>query len=97
MKWNRQTIKTVAIVFATVAFTAFMLKVTMDHDGETGTLGTLGGDDPSSSAPATPGGNDDGPGSSGPRASSPETSTPTRGCGGSSRTTCRSSPRALSR
>lgn len=65
MKWNRQTIKTVAIVFATVAFTAFMLKVTMDHDGETGTLGTLGGDDPSSSAPATPGGNDDGPGSSG--------------------------------
>jgi len=43
MKWNRQTIKTVAIVFATVAFTAFMLKFTMDHDGETI---TLGGDDP---------------------------------------------------
>ena len=52
MKWNRQTIRSVAIVFATVAFVAFMLKFTSDHDGETI---TLGGDDPSSSGPAVPG------------------------------------------
>jgi ribonuclease T1 len=55
MKWNQQTVKTVAIVFATVAFVAFMLKFTSDHDGETI---TLGGDDPSSSAPVSPGGDD---------------------------------------
>ena len=86
MKWNKQTIKTVAIVFATVAFTAFMLKFTSDHDGETI---TLGGDDPSVSAPTTPGGND----APGAPLSSPATPTRSRACRGSSRTTCRSSPR----
>lgn len=48
MRWNRQTVTTVVIVFVTVAFTAFILKFTSDHDGETI---TLGGDEPSSSAP----------------------------------------------
>jgi ribonuclease T1 len=52
VRWNRQTVKTVAIVFATVAFVAFMLKVTSDHDGETI---TLGGEEPSAGAPAVPG------------------------------------------
>ncbi|HRK47972.1 MAG TPA: ribonuclease domain-containing protein [Nocardioides sp.] len=47
MKWNRQTVTTVVIVFATIAFTSFILKFTMDHDGDTI---TLFGDDPSPSA-----------------------------------------------
>jgi ribonuclease T1 len=50
MRWNRQTVTTVLIVFATVAFTAFILKFTSDHDGETI---SLGGDEPSTSAPVT--------------------------------------------
>jgi ribonuclease T1 len=50
VKWNRQTITTVAIVFATIAFTSFILRFTMDHDGETI---TLFGDDPTPSAVAT--------------------------------------------
>lgn len=48
MRWNRQTVTTVVIVFVTIAFTAFILKFTSDHDGETI---TLGGDEPSTSAP----------------------------------------------
>jgi ribonuclease T1 len=50
MRWNRQTVTTVLIVFATVAFTAFILKFTSDHDGETI---SLGGDEPLTSAPVT--------------------------------------------
>jgi ribonuclease T1 len=50
VKWNRQTITTVAIVFATIAFMSFILRFTMDHDGETI---TLFGDDPTPSAVAT--------------------------------------------
>ena len=52
MKWNRQTVKMVVIAFATVAFTAFILKFTIDNDGETI---ILGGDDPSSQVAADPG------------------------------------------
>lgn len=64
MKWNRQTVKTVAIVFATVAFTAFMLKFTTDHDGETI---TIGGDRPSSASTAIAGDSSgDGSGPAGP-------------------------------
>ena len=50
MKWNRQTITTVVIVFATIVFTSFVLKFTMDHDGETV---VLFGEDPTPSAVAT--------------------------------------------
>lgn len=52
MRWNRQTVKTVVIVFLSVAAAAFLLKFTSDHDGESI---TLGGDDPVSSAPVDPG------------------------------------------
>jgi ribonuclease T1 len=39
MKWNRQTIKAVVIVFLTIVVTSFFIKFTFDHDGETITLG----------------------------------------------------------
>ena len=51
MKWNAQTVKIVAIVFATVAFVSLMLAL-----GEREYSFTIGGDDPSSSATDTPGG-----------------------------------------
>ena len=51
MKWNRQTVTTVAIVFATIVFTSFILRFTTDHDGET--LVLFGDDDPTPSAVAT--------------------------------------------
>lgn len=54
MKWNKQTIKMVAIVFATIAFTSFMLKFTMDHDGESYEI-SFGDDDPTTAAPTVPG------------------------------------------
>ena len=38
MKWNRQTIKAVVLVFLTVIVTSFFIKWTFDHDGETITL-----------------------------------------------------------
>ena len=47
MKWNRTTVKTVAVVFATIIATSFFIKWTVDHDGETI---TLFGDDPTASA-----------------------------------------------
>ena len=47
MKWNRQTVKTVVIVFLVLIVTLFFIKWTFDHDGETI---TLGGDDPAPSA-----------------------------------------------
>jgi len=50
VKWNRQTVTTVAIVFATIAFTSFVLRFAMDHDGETI---TIFGDDPTPSAVET--------------------------------------------
>ena len=53
MKWNRQTVKMVVIVFATVAFTSWVIKFSMDHDGEEI---TIGGPDPSSQVAADPGG-----------------------------------------
>ena len=49
MKWNKQTVKIVAVVFATVAFVSLMLAL-----GEEERTITLGGDDPSPSAPAVP-------------------------------------------
>jgi ribonuclease T1 len=51
VKWNRQTVTTVVIVFATIVFTSFILKFTMDHDGETVTI--FGDDDPTPSAVGT--------------------------------------------
>jgi len=51
VKWNRQTVTTVVIVFATIVFTSFILKFTADHDGET--LVLFGDDDPTPSAVAT--------------------------------------------
>ncbi len=45
MKWNRQTVKTVVIVFLTIILTSFFIKWTFDHDGETI---TIGGDTPGS-------------------------------------------------
>jgi hypothetical protein len=39
MKWNRQTIKAVVIVFLVVFVTLFFIKWTFDHDGETITIG----------------------------------------------------------
>ncbi len=57
MKWNRQTIQVVVIVFLSVAFASFVIKFAVDHDGESI---TLGGDDPATSAPADPGGPDPG-------------------------------------
>jgi ribonuclease T1 len=53
MKWNRTTITAVAIVFATIIFTSFVIKFAFDHDGETI---TLGGPDPT--AQTTPVGDD---------------------------------------
>jgi ribonuclease T1 len=50
MKWDRQTIKTVAIVFLTVIVTSFFITWTFDHEGETV---TLGGDPEPTAAPAT--------------------------------------------
>ena len=52
MKWNRTTIKAVVITFVTIIATSFFIKWTIDHDGETI---TLGGDDPTPSATAAPG------------------------------------------
>ncbi len=52
MKWNRATIKAVVITFVTIIATSFFIKWTMDHDGETI---TLGGNDPTSSATTGPG------------------------------------------
>lgn len=49
MKWNRATVKTVAIVFATIIVTSFFIKWTFDHDGETITIGG----DPTPSGSAT--------------------------------------------
>jgi ribonuclease T1 len=49
--WNRQTIKMVVIVFVTVAFTSWVIKFAIDHDGETI---TIGGPDPSSQVAADP-------------------------------------------
>ena len=62
MKWNRQTVKMVAIVFATITFTAFMLKFTSDHDGETI---TIGGDRPSAVSSVAPDTDPTGDGSGG--------------------------------
>jgi ribonuclease T1 len=45
MKWDRTTVRTVVIVFATIIVTSFFVKWTFDHDGETI---TLGGDGPAS-------------------------------------------------
>src|SRR6478736_7947549 len=39
MRWNRQTIKTVVIVFLTITVTSAFIRWTFDHDGETITLG----------------------------------------------------------
>jgi ribonuclease T1 len=39
MKWNRATVKTVAIVVATIIVTSFFVKWTFHHDGETTTIG----------------------------------------------------------
>ncbi len=39
MKWNRQTIKTVVIVFLIVVLTLFFIRWTFDHDGETIEIG----------------------------------------------------------
>jgi ribonuclease T1 len=50
MKWNRQTIKTVVIVFLTVIVTSFFVRWTFDHDGETITL--FGDDSPSQTVDA---------------------------------------------
>ena len=35
MKWDRQTVRMVVIVFVTVAFTSWVIKFAIDHDGET--------------------------------------------------------------
>ncbi len=51
MKWDRTTVKTVVIVFATLIATLFFVKWTFDHDGETV---TLFGDDPTSSTTTGP-------------------------------------------
>ena len=48
MKWNRQTIKTVVIVFLVLIVTLFFIKWTFDHDGETI---EIGGDAPSGLRP----------------------------------------------
>jgi ribonuclease T1 len=50
MRWNRTTIKTVVIVFATLIATLFFIRWTFDHDGETI---TLFGDDPTATAATT--------------------------------------------
>jgi ribonuclease T1 len=50
VKWNRQTIKAVVLVFLTVILTSFFIKWTFDHDGETVTL--FGDDSPSQTADA---------------------------------------------
>lgn len=55
MRWNRQTVTVVAIVFATIIFTSFVIRFAMDHDGETI---TLFGEDPTPSATVTPAGSD---------------------------------------
>ena len=39
MKWNRQTVKTVVIVFLVLIVTLFFIKWTFDHDGETIEIG----------------------------------------------------------
>jgi ribonuclease T1 len=39
VKWDRQTVKMVVIVFVTVAFTSWVIKFAVDHDGETITIG----------------------------------------------------------
>ena len=39
MKWNRQTTKTVVIVFLVLIVTLFFIKWTFDHDGETIEIG----------------------------------------------------------
>ena len=51
MKWNRTTVKTVVIVFATIIVTSFFIRWTFDHDGETF---TLFGDDPTPSSGGGP-------------------------------------------
>ena len=51
MKWNRETIKAVVIVFATIVFTSFVIRFAIDHDGETI---TLFGDDQTPTAATTP-------------------------------------------
>ena len=51
MKWNRTTVKAVAITFVTLVATLFFIKWTFDHDGETI---TLFGDDPTQSSSASP-------------------------------------------
>jgi ribonuclease T1 len=50
VRWNRTTITTVAIVFATIIFTSFVIKFAFDHDGETITLGG----DPAPTAQTSP-------------------------------------------
>ena len=35
MKWDRQTVRMVVIVFVTVAFTSWVIKFAIDDDGET--------------------------------------------------------------
>ena len=52
MKWDRQTVRMVVIVFVTVAFTSWIIKFAIDHDGETI---TIGGPEPSSQVAADPG------------------------------------------
>ena len=84
MKWNRQTIKIGRHRLRDGRLRRRSCSSSpSDHDGETI---TLGGDDPSTSAPADPAGQ------TGRRARhrDPATSTPRPGCPGSSRTTSRS-------
>jgi ribonuclease T1 len=38
VKWNRETVKATAIVFAVIVVTSFFIRWTFDHDGETITL-----------------------------------------------------------
>ena len=52
MKWNRQTVKTVAIVFVTIIVTSFFIRWTADHDGESI---TIFGDDSSSASSSASG------------------------------------------
>ena len=88
MKWDRQTVRMVVIVFVTVAFTSWIIKFAIDHDGETI---TIGGPEPSSQVAADPGSG----GSGRTTVTTSRRVTPTRrpACRGSSRTTCRCSPR----
>ena len=52
VKWNRTTVKAVGIAFVTIIATSFFIMWTLDHDGETI---TLGGDDPTRQRHRRPG------------------------------------------